>query len=262
MKTCRATNQVHRAILRMLDPTQFEEFLRNLGSDVAEILHVDAIKLVLESPEAGPDPALERISDVLVVVEPGFVDDYINLGHAPTSRQVILRQAVPATTRLYGQRAADLRSEACLRLDLWHAAHGRDAGHGVRQPAYVQAGAGHGSAVFLRGHLREVDAPLAGMIAPALGDALTRFLQRKQSLDGGVSQYDRGLCDRSARLSGVHGAASGRAGQPPAPWAVSRNPTCALGWRMRADRTCRHAPWRGNCLPCAALRGSSRMTPA
>jgi len=112
------TNQVHRAILRMLDPTQFEEFLRNLGSDVAEILHVDAIKLVLESPEAGPDPALERISDVLVVVEPGFVDDYINLGHAPTSRQVILRQAVPATTRLYCQRAADLRSEACLWLDL------------------------------------------------------------------------------------------------------------------------------------------------
>lgn len=112
------TNQVHRAILRMLDPTQFEDFLRNLGSDVAEILRVDAIKLVLESPEAGPDPALERISDVLVVVEPGFVDDYINLGHAPTTRQVILRQAVPATTRLYGERAADLRSEACLRLDL------------------------------------------------------------------------------------------------------------------------------------------------
>lgn len=111
------TNQVHRAILRMLDPTQFEDFLRNLGSDVAEILRVDAIKLVLESPEAGPDPALERISEVLVVVEPGFVDDYINLGHAPTTRQVILRQTVPATLRLYGARAADLRSEACLRLD-------------------------------------------------------------------------------------------------------------------------------------------------
>lgn len=112
------TNQVHRAILRMLDPTQFEDFLRNLGADVAEILRVDAIKLVLESPEAGPDPALERISDVLVVVEPGFMEEYVNMGQAPTSRQVILRQTVPATMRLYGARAADLRSEACLRLDL------------------------------------------------------------------------------------------------------------------------------------------------
>ena len=108
------TNQVHRAILRMLDPTQFEDFLRNLGTDVAEILRVDAIKLVLESPEAGPDPALERISDVLVVVEPGFNDDYVSLGHAPTTRQVILRQAVPATTRLYGSaRRICGRKPAC-----------------------------------------------------------------------------------------------------------------------------------------------------
>lgn len=113
------TNQIHRAILRMLDPNQFEEFLRNLGEDVAEILRVDAIKLVLESPAAGPDPALERISNVLCVVEPGFCDAYMSAGRAGQSgRQVVLRQAIPQSDILYGQAHADLRSEACMRLDL------------------------------------------------------------------------------------------------------------------------------------------------
>ena len=112
------TNQIHRAILRMLDPEQFEDFLRNLGSDVAEILRVDAIKLVLESPAAGPDPALERISNVLCVVEPGFVEAYMTAGRANAARQVVLRQAIPNTPILYGRRAAELRSEACMRLDL------------------------------------------------------------------------------------------------------------------------------------------------
>ncbi|WP_439562118.1 DUF484 family protein [Roseinatronobacter sp.] len=113
------TNQIHRAILRMLDPDQFEDFLRDLGGDVAEILRVDAIKLVLESPTAAPDPALDRISNVLCVVAPGFIDSYMSAGRAQHSgRQVILRQAIPPTGHLYGDRSAELRSEACMRLDL------------------------------------------------------------------------------------------------------------------------------------------------
>ena len=35
------TNQVHRAILRMLDPTGFEDFLKDLGGEVAQILRVE-----------------------------------------------------------------------------------------------------------------------------------------------------------------------------------------------------------------------------
>ncbi|ATX66839.1 DUF484 family protein [Roseinatronobacter bogoriensis] len=112
------TNQIHRAILRMLDPDQFEGFLRNLGTDVVQILNVDAIKLVLESPEAGPDPALERISEVLRVVPVGFIETYMSSDRGPTTRQVLLRQSIPQTDTLYGAKAPDLRSEACMRLDL------------------------------------------------------------------------------------------------------------------------------------------------
>src|SRR6056297_1142467 len=55
------TNQVHRAILRMLDPVEFEGFLKDLGGPVAEILRVDSIKLVLESVQNDDEPAVQRL---------------------------------------------------------------------------------------------------------------------------------------------------------------------------------------------------------
>ena len=59
------TNQVHRAVLRMLDPVEFETFLHDLGGEVAEILRVDAVRLVLESQQNADDPAIRRMGDVL-----------------------------------------------------------------------------------------------------------------------------------------------------------------------------------------------------
>ena len=41
------TNQVHRAILQMLDPLGFEDFLKSLAGEVAQALRVDCVKLVL-----------------------------------------------------------------------------------------------------------------------------------------------------------------------------------------------------------------------
>ena len=61
------TNQVHRAILCMLDPIDFEGFLRNLGSEVAAILRVDTIRLVLETAQPDGAPASEKLGNVLHV---------------------------------------------------------------------------------------------------------------------------------------------------------------------------------------------------
>ena len=41
------TNQVHRAILQLLDPLSFEDFLRTLNTEVAQTLRVDCVRLVL-----------------------------------------------------------------------------------------------------------------------------------------------------------------------------------------------------------------------
>ncbi|MEL6609699.1 MAG: DUF484 family protein [Pseudomonadota bacterium] len=110
------TNQVHRAILRMLDPRSFEDFLRDLQGEVADILRVDVVRLVLESV-AGQDAASARLGDVLTVVEPGFVEDYLDTARGGSDRVVILRQVQPDSEAIYGDTGNWIGSEACLRLD-------------------------------------------------------------------------------------------------------------------------------------------------
>ena len=111
------TNQIHRAILRMLDPVEFEGFLRDLGGPVAEILRVDMVRLVLESLQSENDPSIRRLGDVLNVAEPGFVENYINQGRKGQVRQVTLRQVHTTDDAIYGNRGDWIRSEACIKLD-------------------------------------------------------------------------------------------------------------------------------------------------
>ncbi len=111
------TNQVHRAVLRMLDPVDFEDFLRDLGGEVAQILRVDSVKLVLESVQSADDPAVRRLGDVLSVAEPGFIEDYLTAGRPGPTRQVTLRQISEGEERVYGATGEYIRSEACLLLD-------------------------------------------------------------------------------------------------------------------------------------------------
>jgi len=111
------TNQVHRAILRMLDPVEFESFIKDLGADVADILRVDSVKLVLETVQDDNDPAIKRLGDVLSVAEPGFIQSYLTGGRNSDPRQVTLRQIHEGDARIYGQDAGFVRSEACLLLD-------------------------------------------------------------------------------------------------------------------------------------------------
>jgi len=114
------TNQIHRAILKLLDQAEFEDFLKVLGTDVAAILRVDRIRLVLESPEATETsaPKVQKLEDVLTVVAPGFVDDYLTAGRNMPQRPVTLRQVGTGAASIYGEAADWIASEALLRLDL------------------------------------------------------------------------------------------------------------------------------------------------
>jgi len=111
------TNQIHRAILRMLDPVVFEVFLQDLGGDVAEILRVDAVRLVLETAQTEQDDALSGLGEALTVQPAGYIDDYLTQGRGGAPRQVTLRQIQEGDTSIYSNKAGWIRSEACLKLD-------------------------------------------------------------------------------------------------------------------------------------------------
>lgn len=112
------TNQVHRAILQMLDPLSFGEFLINLNGNVANTLRVDCVRLVLESAQPEEDPALSRVGDVLYVAKPGFISDYLTGGRRIASRAVTLRPTGPDSDTLYPAQPQPILCEALMTLDL------------------------------------------------------------------------------------------------------------------------------------------------
>jgi uncharacterized protein YigA (DUF484 family) len=145
------TNQVHRAILQMLDPVTFEDLLKGLGGDVAQTLRVDCVRLVLESVQRDGDAALKRLGDTICVVEPGFVAEYVGAGRSLPDRAVTLRQTVSSSERVFGARAAWVRSEALLRLDF---GNGRLPGLlalGAEDPHRFKAAQGTDLLAFLGG---------------------------------------------------------------------------------------------------------------
>ncbi|WP_424832823.1 DUF484 family protein [Ruegeria sp.] len=111
------TNQVHRAILRLLEPVEFEDFLRVLGSDVADILRVDQLTLILETTAVRDDPAVEKLGGVLKIVEPGFVDKYMAKDRPAPARDILLREVRQPNRLIYGDKIDHLRSEACMKLN-------------------------------------------------------------------------------------------------------------------------------------------------
>lgn len=110
------TQMVQRAVLRLMEPTDFAEFLAVLEGEVAEILRLARIRLVLESEGAAEAPG--RFGNVLRMVPPGFAEDYALAGRRGPMRVVTLRHVPTGAEPLYGPDAADLGSEALMRLDI------------------------------------------------------------------------------------------------------------------------------------------------
>ncbi|OIQ30579.1 MAG: recombinase XerC [Alphaproteobacteria bacterium MedPE-SWcel] len=112
-------NQIQRAVLRLLDPESFAAFMDVLRGDLQDILRVDGMALILETTQEEAGAAVERVGDLLKFTEAGFIESYISRKRSfGGDRPVHLRQIGAGLPRIYGERAASLRSEACLKLDL------------------------------------------------------------------------------------------------------------------------------------------------
>ncbi len=112
------TNQVHKAVLQLMDATDFEDFLTSLAGPIADTLRVQAVRLVLETAVSPDDPAVKRLGEVLTAADTGFIQGYLSQGRDVPLRQVTLRQLQPDSDIIYGEATGWIRSEALLLLDL------------------------------------------------------------------------------------------------------------------------------------------------
>ena len=67
------TNQIHRAVLQLLEPASFEGFITALRGEVAQTLRVDIVRLVLETMQDDGEtaPALQKLGEVVAVTGDG-----------------------------------------------------------------------------------------------------------------------------------------------------------------------------------------------
>ncbi|MCA8879008.1 MAG: DUF484 family protein [Rhodobacteraceae bacterium] len=112
------TQQVHRAILTMIAPLDFNDFLVNLDNLVADCLRIRAVRLVMEADTDHPDSDLNTLTGTLSLMAPRAVAEFRNLGRSGRSHQVLLRQVGQGDPRVYGIAAHDIRSEAVVELDM------------------------------------------------------------------------------------------------------------------------------------------------
>lgn len=112
------TSQVHRAILTMIEPLDFDSFLANLDTHVADCLRIRAVRLVMEAGDDNPDSDLNPISGTLSLLPVGGVERVQTDGRTGRRYPVILRQVAAGLPRVYGTAAADIRSEAVVQLNL------------------------------------------------------------------------------------------------------------------------------------------------
>ena len=120
-ETLAGTNQIHRAILALLEAPDFTGFLRTLGGEVADILTIDALRLGLETSTTRPGTPMgpKGPQEHLVIALPrGAIQAYLTDGHDRPARKVTLRRATGLADEIYGEGETWVQSEAVLRLDL------------------------------------------------------------------------------------------------------------------------------------------------
>jgi uncharacterized protein YigA (DUF484 family) len=110
------TNQIHRAILAVLECAKLSDFLAVLGRDVPNMLAVDTLRVCLESASGAAKPG--QVNEVLIQLPAGSSEKYLDLDRPSSHRQVVLRPCIEGVDTVFGPDAGRIRSEAIIQLDL------------------------------------------------------------------------------------------------------------------------------------------------
>ncbi|MFS4439383.1 DUF484 family protein [Paracoccaceae bacterium GXU_MW_L88] len=109
------TQQLHRAVLALLDTADFDAFLRVLVVDLAGILGVDQVRLCFESTTAQPGSGVgpKGLEDSIIALPRDGAGVYLSI--SGPARKVVLRRV---SDGLYAPELPEPASEAVLSLDL------------------------------------------------------------------------------------------------------------------------------------------------
>ena len=108
------TQQIHRALLKIMEPTDFGGFLSMIGTEMVDILRIDYACLILETQNQSPDPNLAPLGPIVKPAPSGFVADYLSQNLAA---KVTLRRVTKPNVFVYPEAMDPMGSEACLQLD-------------------------------------------------------------------------------------------------------------------------------------------------
>jgi uncharacterized protein len=114
-------NQIHRAVLSLLEPDDFNGFLKFVEHDLAPTLGIETVKLCLETQAmtSGQGPSLSKeFGTSVTFMAIGEIDDYITLGRDMNSRSITMRSVRPDAAFLFADNSEPIQSEALLKLDL------------------------------------------------------------------------------------------------------------------------------------------------
>ena len=111
-------SQIQRAILKLLEPSDFPSFIKRLSKEVKEILNVEHIGLILETNAASENlTLLKSLNPITIVVGENTIKDYLsNSGYFP-SQTVTLRSNVNTSHQFYENNQQTISSEALLILN-------------------------------------------------------------------------------------------------------------------------------------------------
>ncbi|MBP7721568.1 MAG: DUF484 family protein [Alphaproteobacteria bacterium] len=101
--------RVHKAVLRLLESNNFEDFIQSITMDLATILDVDIAVFVVESN--GNEIPHIHTSGVRVI-PPGTVDKWM------AEKNVMLQDNISGIEAIYGGGAALVKSQILLRVDI------------------------------------------------------------------------------------------------------------------------------------------------
>jgi uncharacterized protein YigA (DUF484 family) len=112
-------NQINRAILALLDPQSFADFLKFLETTLAESLNIGIAKLCLETPvvRINGQPQTEYGTGVAFLL-PTTIARYAAGSTTVLPRPVTLRKTAAAAPEIFGEEAGNICSEALVLIQL------------------------------------------------------------------------------------------------------------------------------------------------